>query len=164
MKNEQGQTIIEIMIALGAIVVLLSAITVIILVSINGANYSRDQNNATEYAQQGMEIMRALRDTDYGQFSGLNGSYCMDQSCTSAGNCTLKSASSCPVNINNYFSRLVTVTPLSSSPADCKNQGQASTEVTMKVSWSDGKCTGGSLCENILLNSCLSNSNVPPKP
>src|SRR5258708_35320505 len=118
MKSELGQTIIEIMVAIGALTVLLSAITVVIITSLTGANFSRDQNSATEYAQQGMEIMRQLHNTDYGTFSALNGLYCVSSLCTTWNTCSPQPAASCTANINAYFARSITIMPITSNPPD----------------------------------------------
>jgi Tfp pilus assembly protein PilW len=89
MSNEKGQTLIEVLVGLAAGVIVIGAITIVTINALNNAQFSENQNLATEYAQQAMENMRNMRDTDYGNFSLLSGAYCMGKVCTNLNNTNL---------------------------------------------------------------------------
>ncbi|MBI3069818.1 MAG: hypothetical protein HYY87_00750, partial [Candidatus Levybacteria bacterium] len=57
-KVQKGQTLIEVLLALGTAVVVLSATVVAVLSALNNAQFSKNQSLATQYAQEGMEVMR----------------------------------------------------------------------------------------------------------
>lgn len=163
----KGQTLIEVLVALGTGIVVISAIAVAVITSINNLSYGRNQNSATQYAQEGMEIVRRIRNTNT-SFGSYNGEYCLPSGSSSlssvAGNCS--SPIDCaPPNINNTFIRRVCVNQGDSS---CNQQGNASTQttkVTVDVFWSDGKCSAQNpYCHSSSLNSCFVGSSSIQSP
>lgn len=177
--KEKGQTLIEVLVGLSAAVVVISAITVAVVTSLNNAEYSRDQNLATHYAQEGIELVRNMRDQDIASISSSSlpdGTYCMAQGCSAIKNdqldasCGVRTGQHCTVKVSNFI-REVTITHNDSL---CNGNGPtpsvAPTTSTMKVSvstyWSDSKCTSSSnlLCHSVLLTSCLSDFTVVPTP
>lgn len=91
MKKEKGQTLLEVLVALGVGIFILTAMTGAILSSLANAQFSKNQNLATLYSQQGMEIVRDIRNKDWTTFATYNESYCLakDGSLT-AGTCVDK--------------------------------------------------------------------------
>lgn len=81
-KAQDGQTLIEVLLALGTAVVVLSATVVAVLSALNNAQFSKNQNIATQYAQEGMEVMRKMRNSNWTLFSSYSGQYCLDQNST----------------------------------------------------------------------------------
>ncbi len=160
--RQNGQTLIEALVALGAAVLVLSAITVAVVSALNNVQYTKNQNLATQYGQQGIEIMRQISQSSWASFSGYNaGRYCFAKGDTfpcplgsSTGSC-LGTTTSCGQNYG-IFVREVDIAQ--SSQISCSN---ASIGVTVIVSWSDSKCTdpASPYCHNVILNSCLSNHN-----
>ncbi len=161
--KEKGQTLIEALIALGAAVLVLSAITVAVISAINNVQYTKNQNLATQYAQQGVEVMRQISQSSWGTFSLYNASrYCLAQNDTvpcplgsSIGSCSQSSINSCGQNYG-IFVREVDIAQ--GSQVSCSN---GSIGITVIVSWADGRCTDltNTYCHNVQLNSCLSNHN-----
>lgn len=161
--KEKGQTLIEALVALGAAVLVLSAITVVVISAINNSQYTKNQNLATQYAQQGVEIMRQISQSDWETFSLYNASrYCLAQNDTvpcplgsSTGSCSLGSAISCGQNYGNFVRE---VDIAQGSQVSCVN---GSIGITVIASWADSKCpsSGNTYCHNVQLNSCLSNHN-----
>lgn len=162
-EKQNGQTLIEALVALGVAVLVLSAITVAVISALNNVQYTKNQNQATQYAQEALEIMRQISQSSWGTFSGYNaGRYCLAQGDTtpcllgsSIGSCSQNpSGSFCGQNYG-IFVREVDIAQ--SSQASCSN---GSVGITVIVSWSDGKCSSNSpYCHNVTLNSCLSNHN-----
>ncbi len=164
MRYERGQTLIEVLIGLATAVVVIAAITTATISSLNNATFSKNQNLATQYAQQGMEILRNMRDSDYGSFSALSGTYCLAKTCSALAannaNCwTPTSGNTCNQNVD-IFVRQIDVQQNSLS---CDG---TSTKVVSTVSWFDAKCTSGNntFCHQVSLTSCLSNAQVVPVP
>jgi Tfp pilus assembly protein PilV len=148
---QAGQTLIEAVVVLGTITLIATTITVVITATLSNVQFGNLQSQATKYAQEGMEIMRSIRDSSYTGFQAINGTYCLN-----GGQMALSPACSTP-NINNTFIRTVTV---SQNPG-CDAQ---SAQVTVTVSWKDGKCSPGSYCHSSMLISCFVTTNSIPGP
>lgn len=148
-KFEHGQTLIEVLVALGAAVAVLFGITVAVISSLNNAKFTKNQNLANKLATQGMEIIRQLRDSSSsGLFQYSNIYYCLGQD----GNLTAKGLG-CGQNVG-VFVREVRLEQNSSS---CS--GGTGVLSTVLVSWSDNACTDVSnpYCHQVKLISCFSN-------
>lgn len=155
MKNQLGQSLIEALVALGAAVIVISAVVIAVIAAQNNADFSKNQNLATQYAQQGMEVLRQQSETSWQTFSTYSGSYCLDE-----GSTTLSSSggSSCSVNISNFFVRSITI---NQNNAGCSGGAK----VSVIVAWADGKCNASNLyCHNVTLDSCLTNINGTISP
>lgn len=149
--------------ALGIAVIVLTAVTTAVLTSLNNSQYSKLQNQATQYAQQGMETMQGYRDAK--SFSGLSlPAYCLNISCTPINNyasCfTPPSVPPCTL-IDGNFDRRVDIY----KPPDVNADPNCGTNITVAVTvkWADGKCTGGAsdLCHKVKVQSCMLNSLRP---
>src|SRR3989344_8357855 len=62
-KSENGQTILEVIIALAMIILFLSGVVVVQLVAIKNVNYARQKSIASQLARQQIERARVIRDT-----------------------------------------------------------------------------------------------------
>jgi Tfp pilus assembly protein PilV len=150
--GQNGQTLIEALVALGASVLVISAITVAVVAALNNTEYSKNQNMATQYAQQGMETIRQISDSNWTLFSSYNsGSFCLDQNSTVLSPID-QSSLNCGQNFGIY-SRQVDIVKNDSSNTRC----QGSVLVAVTVFWGDGKCTDSNkpLCHNVSLSSCF---------
>jgi len=161
--TEKGQTLIEALVALGAAVLVLSAITVAVISALNNVQYTKNQNQATQYAQQGIETMRQISQSNWGSFSLYSGKYCLAQDETlpclpgsETGSCSQNAGLEICSQNSGIFVREVDIAQ--GSQASCSN---GSVGVTVIVSWSDNKCAdpNSPYCHNVKLNSCLSNHN-----
>ena len=155
MINPKGQTLIEALIALGAAVVIISAIAVVVITSVSNSDFSKYQNLATQYAQQGIDIMRSQSESDWTSFTVKAGTFCLSKGTANLGapvtNCNTP-------NVDNFFVREVIITQASAS---C----QGSAKVAVDVSWSSGKCSASNLyCHSVLLDTCLANINSVSAP
>ena len=157
-KNQRGQSLIEALIALGSAVIIVAAITIAVITSVNNTDFSKNQNLATQYAQQGMELLRHKSEADWALFATLSGDYCLDE-----GKTTLVNAGfGCTPNIKNANSVLYFVRSVNISQNNAVCRGGAS--VSVSVSWNDGKCTNqtNKYCHSTKLDSCLTNINSVP--
>lgn len=174
---ENGQSLVEVLVGLATASIIVGAITVATLSSLNNATYSKNQNLATQYAQQGVEIVRSLRDRDYASFKNLVATssattYCLAKSCTAIDPPSGSQSDPCgPMYLQcqqnvggenaDTFVRQVVVNPLASDCADTAQSQTQATGVTVTVSWYDGKCpTTNIFCHTVSLSTCLSTYNV----
>ncbi len=157
MKNQKGQTLVESLIALAVAVVIVSAIVVSVISSLSNAQYTKNQNLANQYASQGMEVVRGIRNTSWDTISSYNGDYCLPENQTTliakGTGCSPKQ------NVAGVFLREVNIDH--NSPSCDQTLG-----ITVNVSWSDGKCTdsSNSFCHVVSLVSCFGNNNAVPTP
>lgn len=152
MKNKKlhkGQGLIEVLVALGIISIVVTALATVVITSMDNAQLSKNQNHALQYSQEGIEVVRQLRDQDYITFRNYNSTYCL-----SKGSNTLGADCTNP-NIDNFFLRKVRVVQSGCSA------NVASAVVT--VSWADGKCPNtNTFCRSSRLETCLSTVNQVP--
>jgi hypothetical protein len=134
-NRQAGQTIMEVLIALSAAVIILSAITALVLSSLNQATSSSSLGAATHYAQQGMELSLAKG----GFRSG-------DTFCLRSDN--LFQRGPCSSTNRDTYRRVVTATGNA-----CANSTKMKIIVT--VSWDDAKCQNQPYCHSIPLTSCI---------
>jgi Tfp pilus assembly protein PilV len=144
----KGQTLIEVLAALGIVIIIITALTGVVITSMSNTRFSKDQSLATQYAQEGMEIVRQKRDNNYADFRGLTGTYCLGTSTALDPDCS-------DANITengNSFLRKVTITQ--------DGCGANVARVMVLASWQDSKCpAGNTFCHASRLESCLSTVN-----
>ena len=174
MMNQKGQSLVEALIALGVATIVVSAMAVAAITAVNNADFSKYQNLATQYAQQGVEIVRQQSQTDWNIFyTNYVGSWPSGRSWCLSQNLTWSPmpVTGCTKNINNqngipFFVRDLTLTQLGytlyiipdiAHPA-CNGMVQA----TVRVSWTDGKCSATDYCHKVSLKSCFANINAIP--
>lgn len=143
---------IESVLALGVIAVVLSSIAVILVSSLSNAGQGKDQSLATQHAQEGLELLRKIRNGNYQAFGSYSGSYCLGNGATALG-----APSSCFTPNVDTFIRSVNI---EQSPGCGANIAR----VTVRVAWTDGKCQSGSYCHESELISCLSTVNPIQAP
>lgn len=146
--TNKGQTIIEAVVSLGIAVFILSAITIAIISSVNNSDFSKNQDLATQYSQQGMEVLKQKSSSDWATFSTYSGTYCLPENSTALSS---PGVNGCTTNISNFFIRQVDV----GASSDCIG----GVKVSVSTLWTDSKCTDESklFCHNVTLDSCLSN-------
>jgi len=114
MKKNQGQSLIEMVVAIGVVMIIIVALVAVATISVRNANFSRNQSLATKYAQEGIEEARRLRDEEGNNFFIDNPSGCNITDTPAEG-----------------FSRQRT----------CSFDGDKTMTVTVVVSWTDAKGT-----------------------
>lgn len=148
----KGQSLVEAILAISVIGVIISGISVVIVASLNNANFGKTQTQATQYAQEGIETLRLIRNNNYSGFQSYNGNYCLNKYAT-----TLTSPDTCVSPNLDKYKRSVSI---EQSPGCATNI----TKVTVSVSWTDGKCAGGDFCHKSNLVSCMSRINPIQSP
>ncbi len=157
--NDKGQSLVEAMLALGVAAIIIGSIALVVLTTVNNADYSKTQNLATQYAQQALDIVRQQSDSNWSAFSAyVSGTYCLAENSTDLGSPTGGCSTPNITSNNNNFIRSVVI---NTADASC-GSGE---KVTVSVSWPDSKCTGSNkYCENVTLDSCFAQIANPPNP
>lgn len=147
-NKEAGQTIIEATIALASILLTLAAIAVAISTSVSNSTFIKQQNQASKYAQDGMEQLRYLRNTNPTSFFLKDGTKCFNE------DNSLDDIPCTAVNIANTFKREAEFTQTQS--LECGD----STKVIVSVFWASGKCdVANTFCHKSQLVSCFVNQS-----
>jgi len=132
-RSQKGATIIEVIIALALASIILGSIVALAANSLASSTESKLRTQSTHYTEEGIEIVRALRDsqgfnTFYSSYANGNTYYIQSDSnqgyslTTTSGNDYLTS-----INLNPPFSRTVVIT----DPGSAGNR----VLVEVKVSW-----------------------------
>jgi hypothetical protein len=157
MRNQKGQSLVEALIALGVATLIVSAMAIAIVTSVNSSDYSKYENLATHYAQQGIQILQQSQ-SDWAEFSKSDniGSKCLgDNNLLTPGvNCLLSPSPT--ANLAGFFIRQVSL--VQGGDSSCPEP--ASIHGKVSVLWGDGKCSSGNLyCHKVVLESCFANIN-----
>lgn len=143
----KGQSLLESVIALAVLSVALSSIAVLLISTLKNAGQGKDQEIATLYAHEGIEIVRKIRDSNYQDFKNYSGLYCLDKGASS-----LSPIGSCNAPTSFKYRRTVNI---EQSPGCSSNVAK----ITVAASWSDGSCSAGNYCHASKIVSCLSKIN-----
>ncbi len=155
----KGQTLIEALVALGVLSILMYTIAIAVLSALSNSQFGKNQSLATQYAEEGIEFMHQLRDTDYTTFTGLTATpYCLNK-LTNGYNVSKLIPTPCfQPNVDNFY-RTITVTQTGT------NCGTNIAQVRVNVAWNDAKCNAGnSYCHKVELDSCLSSATKLQTP
>jgi len=119
LSNNSGQTIIEILIAIGVGALVLTAISASAVITISNAQYAQRKTEALKYLQQGVENVRIDRDTNtWIDFISL----------------------SWPPETKTSANQTFTITTsVEDDPEDPENENKR--QVTVTVSWDDARGT-----------------------
>lgn len=63
-NNEDGQTLMELIVVIAVSVIIIGALVFATITSLRNAQFSKNQAQATKRAQEGIEIVRSVRDRD----------------------------------------------------------------------------------------------------
>lgn len=163
-RYDRGQSLIEIVLALSVAVVVITGITFAITSSLKNATFTKNQTLASSYAQQGMEVVRAIRDRSWTSFSSYNGWYCLAANSTELVGRTGLDCE--PEGMVGIFIREVRM-QVNNTDCEAGVPGTPNTKATVSVKWSDSKCPSTppfTYCHEVKLISCFTNTNVVPTP
>ncbi len=136
---QKGQTLVEVIIALALATVAITALLTTVLSSLNNTEDSQSQNEATQYSQQGLEVLRSMvKLPDLGDH------------CLGSNNDVNENTCVAP-NIDGKYIRKVSIE--NGNPTCGDNTLR---HVTVSTSWNNGDC-GGTYCKSSKLESCMSN-------
>lgn len=139
MKNKiyTGQSLFEVVIAVGISALIITGIAAAALNSIQNSSYARDKNLATNYVQETMEWLRQVRDKETQAFAGkaiIGGVYCLSSlpsSVTSWPSLKTSCSSAAPIS-NTIFVRKIEFIECTGCPPNV-------VRVKTTVTWKDSK-------------------------
>jgi len=167
--DNKGQSLIEAVVALGVMVITLSAISIAVTTGISNSTFVKNQDLANKYSQEGMEYIRNAKanninlTVDGGGVklftAGLNGTYCMDAD----NSFSTPLGSGCTVNISSMFKRQVEFQD--NVVCDDDLTPQLAKKVIVTVFWSSPKCdpddpVKGAFCHSAETISCFNSGTV----
>lgn len=77
-KNfSRGQTLVEAVVVVGIVVLLVTGLIAGTTASLRSAQSGRTRTQAVSLAQEGIEIVRGIRDENWNTFATYTGSYCL---------------------------------------------------------------------------------------
>ena len=167
--KEKGQTLLEVLLAFSASILVLSAIIIGITTSLSSTQYTKNQNLANSYAKEAMAVARKMKESSWSKFSSYTQPvYCLNQNSVTLTEPVFPSLT-CGSNVTGVFSRVVKFEHASASCiADPNCSGPAclrGSKVTIIVSWSDNKCPVGTpFCHKVELITCFSSIDQKQEP
>lgn len=115
LREEKGQSLVEVIVALAVALIVILALVRVTVTSIHNASFAKNQALATQYAQEGMEKIRAYRDqNDWSTF-----------------------VANCDATLNSF----VPPPPFSLSPTTGCTCGSNSCTIKEVITWTDSQGT-----------------------
>lgn len=159
--SQKGQTLLEVMLALSIAILIVSAIVVSIINALNNEQFGVSQNQATQLAQEGVDLFRNLSQSDWVAFKNYGYPdtttarvWCLPQ----ANPTPTPLGSGCVPNAgnNNRFVREIKV-EMNSCITPTPGITDISGRVTSTVKWADTKCTDSQnpFCHKTEVVSCM---------
>lgn len=163
-RYDSGQSLIEIILALIVVVAVITGITFAITSSLKNATFSKNQNLATTYAQQGMETVRRIRDRSWAAFFNAPGGpfFCLSEN---SSELTKRLGLDCDGegNVGIFIRGIV----LENNDVNCAGAVNTKVKATVSVKWPDSNCPSTppfNYCHEVKLVSCFSQINTVGAP
>lgn len=107
----RGQTLLELILALGVIAVVLTGLVSAVTTSLRYGQSSQYRSRGVKYAQEGLELARKLRDSNsWETFFTYSGAGTMSWCLNDVGIWTQSDGSGCPMASGSMFWRTITFT------------------------------------------------------
>lgn len=148
MKSQYGQTLIEAVVALGIILVVITALVVTVIRSLNSNQLVKDQKTAQIYSEEVLEWIKSRKSKSWSEVydksrTGTGYTYCFDASpITDWPSTPIPCASS---SLGGYFRREVVILRVGGGDPAC-----TSIKVSATVSWTEGNRPHSSAQETCL--------------
>jgi len=126
-----GQSLIEAIVATGVVVVLATGLIAVTISQLRVGQMSKNRMQGLQYAKEGMEVVRILKDTGWDKIPTTSKKYCLPKNAADLG----VEKSACPYDIDNFFSRTIEFAhedPQCSASNSCM-------KVTVTVGWKETK-------------------------
>jgi Tfp pilus assembly protein PilW len=125
-KNRSGQSLIEVIVTIVVVTLIVTGLTVAVITSMKSAQSARARSTGAKLTQDGIEIIRNLRDKGWNTFIGNIGEFCLQDASGLSG------SPPCPdIEIGSMkYKRTVEFVP------DASNEKMT---VNIKVEWNEGE-------------------------
>lgn len=125
MKKDDGQSLIEMVVAIAVVILVVLALVVATTVSIRNAAFSRNQSLATKYAQEWIEKARELRD------SQPENSFFVDGSCNASSTVGIFTRTrTCNLTVDGDKKTMTVVVTVSWTDAQGTHKSELTTRLT----------------------------------
>lgn len=174
-EKEKGLSLVETVVALSVMTIVLTGIVGVVLNALVNAQFSTNQNIASLFAQEGMEVLRNQKMTEWDYVYNILAKvtdpgtgtvstvYCLDENAQRidgsqderiADSKGCKTASrTTESNISEIYARSV---KLEKENPQCPNQGSLmGVKAIVSVAWGSSKCPAGAYCHKSQLISCF---------
>jgi len=121
-----GQSLIETVVAVAIVTLIVTGLVAATTSTLRFSQMSKTRTQALQYAKEGLEIVRIIRDTGWASIPQTDQSYCLSKGQQELGTST---SDACPMDIDNMYSRTLSF----SHDATCVTP--ACSKVTVTVSW-----------------------------
>lgn len=121
-NKKNGQSLVEVVIAVAISILIIGGLLAAVTMALRSAKFAQNQATATKYAQEGMEAVRSIRDSNWSSLN-TNGNYGLQY----IGGWLFSGSSDTPAT---GFTRIVTIDD--AVPPDSNKK-----KITVTVSWSD---------------------------
>ena len=149
-KDQKGQTLVEVLIAMATAVAVLSAIAITVVSSLSNVEFTKNQNQATQFSREGLEVVRRLAKSNWTTFETYNAAdYCLAKGATTL---TTMGPNGCGQNVDTFVRKI----EIEQNSPSC----QLNARIASIVSWSDSKCGSANVfCHEVTLDSCIADIN-----
>ena len=130
----KGQTLIEVIIVIAIVIILTTGIIAGTTTTLGANNASRLHTNGLQYAQEGIEIARNIRDKGWDEFAPLGDPE--HKYCVGSDHVFQLATGDCPTNINNTPYARSIILKLTNNP-----DGYSSMNVDVIVDWGANNVT-----------------------
>lgn len=101
-----GQSIVEAVVAVGIAIVLITGLVSAATSTLRISQMSKDRTQALQYAKEGLEIVRIVKDSNWNDLPQTTVTYCLSKGQQSLGE---GASDDCPFDIDNVFSRTILI-------------------------------------------------------
>lgn len=162
--RQAGDVLVEAVLAIAITGIVVTGIVVALANSVSHSNFTRNQNLASNYAQEGLDVARNMKENSFTSLSSLGDrSYCLEEGESSIF--TPEPAGGCGENVDGLFHRSIYINSRGydergATPGLACDVGDGSSVfVASIVKWTDTRCQSGSICHKVELNSCFIDLN-----
>ena len=123
-----GQSMVEALVVVGVVVLLVTGLVSATTASLGVSRMSKNRAQALQYAKEGLEIVRIVKSASWDSIPQTTQKFCIAKEQNDLG----APLSACPYDIDNFFSRTVTISDsgICTAVNSCRN-------VTVMVSWKE---------------------------
>jgi len=101
-----GQSIVEAVVAVGIAIVLITGLVAATTSTLRVSQMSKDRTQALQYAKEGLEVVRIVKDANWNDIPQTAATYCLSKGQQNLG---VGASDDCPFDIDNMFSRTILI-------------------------------------------------------
>lgn len=156
-NNQQGQTLIEVLVAIVVAGLLLVALSSLIISLFRNQTANVSESKALQYAQEGVNYLESITNSTSFANAINQGEYCLSDISTAN---PIVSCPSSGGNLTGGYLRTFTLkentVALPAATTDCPSTATTEVEIDLSVKWNDRSCNSATpLCHISSLETCV---------